>query len=67
MENVKPGWQTTEFWMALIGMFLGMGVLLKVLTQDEATAWQELFTAFLPVILPTVYIVGRAKIKSAAG
>ena len=67
MENskIKPGWQTTEFWMALIGFVLGVLVLVNLLNQDEAAEWQALFAATLPAVLPTfAYIAGRAKIKT---
>jgi hypothetical protein len=64
--NIKPGWQTTEFWIAIVTFLFGALTLTGVIGEEESNQWAELFKTLIMVIVPSVYINGRAKVKSAA-
>ncbi len=76
MENkVKPGYQTTEFWMTFVGLLVPFFVLFGVLTPEEGealilttvdaiTAIGALLVSAAPIL---AYIKSRAQVKSANG
>ena len=61
--EIKPGWQTTEFWMsigvAVVGLLIGYGVL----TSEEGDLWLALFAAIIPAIVAVGYSISRAIVK----
>lgn len=71
--NIKPGWQTSEFWMTVTSSIVGMLALFGVVTKEEADSIvvlvQSLVTALIGLALavaPIVaYIKSRAEIKRA--
>lgn len=71
--NIKPGWQTTEFWMTIVSSIVGMLTLFGVVAKEEADSIvvlvQSLVTASIGLALavaPIVaYIKSRAEIKRA--
>lgn len=71
--NIKPGWQTTEFWMTIVSSIAGMLTLFGVVTKEEADSIvvlvQSLVTASIGLALAVApiiaYIKSRAEIKRA--
>jgi hypothetical protein len=48
---MKPGYKTTEFWLAVGAAVLSLLMIYGVLSQDQAAAWQELITAVAPLLV----------------
>lgn len=76
MNNPKPGWKTTEFWLTIIAGIVAAAVAGGYLTSGEAqqitdataqvfAAVTELVTALAPVLAAAVYAWSRAKVKSS--
>jgi len=74
MNDIKPGWKTTEFWLTgvtvLIGALIGIFVVYGVLTKEQAEAWTQLLIAFAGLVIPVAiawatirYGQGRAELK----
>lgn len=62
-NNVKPGWQTTEFWITVVITILGALELAGVIGTEDANAWIELFKPLILVIVPAVYTYSRMQVK----
>lgn len=66
--KIKPGWQSTEFWITLGSIGLGVLVLTGVLTPSESAGYMvqvEQIAASLMIILPQLgYSISRGKVKS---
>lgn len=70
----KPGYQTTEFWLAVTAQLVPILVLIGVLSQEQAAdllkSTETLIAVagvFIAALWPIVeYIKGRAKVKEAA-
>ena len=66
MNQPSPGYKTTEFWVTLAGFLFSAFVLIGLLAQEEAEAWQPIVAGLLALIVPqVVYIWSRAKVKAA--
>jgi len=73
--NVKPGWKSTEFWMAILTPAISLLVAFGVMQQEEGdqvvVLVQNLFGGILAlfgVLLPVIeYIKSRGKVKSSNG
>ena len=71
--NIKPGWQTSEFWMTIASSILGMLTLFGLTTKEEADSIvaivQSLVTALIGLALAVApiiaYIKSRADVKRA--
>ena len=71
---MKPGYQTTEFWLTLVSQVVPVLVLTGVLDPEDATGVQDgaanaivTGAAFLQAVATAVmYIYNRARIKAAA-
>jgi len=67
-SGIKPGWQSTEFWITIGSILLGILVLTGVLTPAQSAANMvivERIAASLMVILPQLgYSISRGKVKS---
>lgn len=69
-KEIKPGWKTTEFWLALITPIVSILVTLGVIGQEQAEQLikgsnlivQGIFTA-APAV---AYVLGRAWVKANA-
>jgi hypothetical protein len=70
MQEPKPGYETTEFWMSLVVAAIGVLVAAGVITPAQATAAQQQAATWAGalVIVATVitYIVGRVFVKHTA-
>jgi len=64
---IKPGWQTTEFWLTILNTVLMALVGFNVLQQDAADNVAALAGPIIAAVLPiVVYIVGRSLVKRSA-
>jgi hypothetical protein len=69
---MKPGYKTSEFWIALVAQIIPFMILFGVVTADEAETVNESITQLIAAIFaaaasiaPIVaYIQGRAKVKA---
>lgn len=59
MEDVTPGWRTTEFWTALISQAVAVLVLIGVITGDDA---QTLEAALVQIAIAALAIAGAAAV-----
>lgn len=74
-DPVKPGWQTTEFWLALISQLVGLLVLFGLVDMESAEPLKEALGGFvlavfalvavLPQVVTAVYVYGRSKVKAS--
>lgn len=63
---MKPGWQTTEFWLTVANTVLMVLVALNVLQQNEADELSALLAPFIGALIPLVaYIVSRTVVKAS--
>lgn len=70
---VKPGWQTTEFWLTLLGQIMPVLVLLHAIQPADVSTLQGASTQIIQAVFALVtsggilwsYIAGRAKVKAA--
>jgi hypothetical protein len=74
--DVKPGWKTSEFWLAGLGILasavIGLLVVYNVLNEEQAEAWGQLAIAAVALGVPVAigminkgYSQSRADVKSA--
>jgi len=61
--NIKPGYKTTEFWMAVLTAIITM--LFTAQAIDENTR-DALFSMVAGLSVICVYIIGRAYVKGDA-
>ena len=69
---MKPGYKTSEFWLALVAQILPLLVITGLLTTEEVVALQDATMETVKVVGSLVvaliplwrYIDGRAKVKS---
>lgn len=75
MTNIKPGWQTTEFWLTAVATIAGalvpIVIAYGVLSAEEAEMWLNLILAVAAVVVPIVlassakkYTVSRTALKT---
>lgn len=64
---MKPGWTTSEFWMALIPTAIAMAVALGLVGPEQkdelATTATKIVTGVFALVTAIVYIRGRAQLK----
>src|SRR5262249_43827694 len=67
MNDLKPGYQTTEFWSTLVGQVLGMLTVLGIVHASDAGALGQALSAgiiaFTNLIVVWKYIAGRTDLK----
>jgi len=64
---MKPGWQTTEFWLTVVNTVFMVLVAFGILQQDQASELNALIAPLIGALVPLiVYIVGRVVVKSRA-
>ena len=69
---MKPGWKTSEFWIALLMQLAGVGVITGHLTTEQIQLLQEsgivpLASGIFMAIGGAAYIWGRSWLKSKTG
>lgn len=65
--DTKPGYLTTELWLAVGVSVISLAVAYGLITIDEASAWQALAAAVIPLALAIVsqsYSKSRAAVKA---
>lgn len=63
MDNVKPGWKTTEFWMSLAAMIIG--ALLASGAFADGSMVAKILGGAMAAMSGLGYTASRAKVKSA--
>ena len=64
--KVKPGWKTTEFWLSVVAMLLGVLVSSGVLTPLGTKHWAVKLVALLISALAAMgYGASRAAVKKS--
>lgn len=66
--KIKPGWKTTEFWIALVTNIVAVGVLTGRIAPEMAAettnAAGQIAAGIIAAISNAVYIFGRYKVKA---
>jgi hypothetical protein len=66
MNETKPGYKTTEFWLSLLATLLGFLLASGVMDTVPADSWIAKLIGGLVAVLATLgYSASRAKVKSA--
>ncbi len=65
-DEIKPGPQTTEFWMTLAANVVGVLALTGIITPDEIEPWSQVGGGLLVSIVTLVYTYGRSNVKAQA-
>ena len=66
MNEIKPGYKTTELWLAVLTAVIGLLVTYGIFSNEEAEAWQMLGAALIPLAMAIAsagYSASRAKVK----
>ena len=67
MNETKPGYKTTEFWLSLLATLLGFLLASGVMDTVPADSWIAKLIGGLVAVLATLgYSASRAKVKSAS-
>lgn len=61
---VKPGWQTTEFWLAAVVEVIGLLLASGVVTLGDESTIARVIGAAIAVLAAFGYTVSRTKLKS---
>ena len=62
----KPGYKTSELWLAVTTAIIGVLIAYGILSHDEAEAWGQLAAAIIPLALAIVsasYSRARSEVK----
>ncbi len=62
--DVKPGWQTSEFWIQLVFAVLGLGMLSGKITPSETSEMTNAVSQVASLAPTVMYIIARWKTKS---
>ena len=62
---VKPGYQTTEFWLSTLALLLGLALASGAVHEGGLAA--QIIGGVLSVLSSLGYTASRTKIKSAGG
>lgn len=69
MNEVKSGFKTTEFWLTLVPLFLGVLAVFGVFTPTETTQMNAGLTQIIGgifAVLPVIgYTISRGEVKKA--
>ena len=67
-KSLKPGWKTTEFWVALISQILGLLVVLGVITPEQQNTLNQAATQVAGGVVMAAsafgYCISRGQAKS---
>jgi len=62
---MKPGYKTTEFWLALVNAVLMVLMATGVITDTDGEQIEGLAGQLIAAVLPiALYVWGRAKVKA---
>lgn len=62
-NDIKPGYLTTELWVAVVTTGLALAIVYGVLNQEQAAAWKDFLMALIPLLPGIVYVVSRTALK----
>jgi len=60
---VKPGWQTTEFWLTTVATLIGLGYASGVIHVDGSTGLDKAIAFISTALLGMGYTIGRSLVK----
>lgn len=67
---VKPGYQTTEFWITItnniVGIAVALGYLTPVQASDLSNAVLSVVGGLIVIVSTAVYVYGRIRTKTAS-
>ena len=67
MNDTKPGYKTTEFWLSLLATLLGFGLASGAMDSVSQDSWIARVVGGLVAVLSTLgYSASRAKVKASA-
>jgi len=65
MNQTRPGYKTTEFWLSLLATLIGLLMASGALDQLPEDSWiAKLIGGAVAVLAALGYTAGRAKVKS---
>jgi len=68
VNETKPGYKTTEFWLSLLATLLGFLLASGVMDAVPEESWIAKLIGGVVAVLATLgYSASRAKVKSEAG
>ena len=68
MNETKPGYKTTEFWLSLLATLLGFLLASGVMDAVPEESWIAKLIGGVVAVLATLgYSASRAKVKSETG
>ena len=68
MNDTKPGYKTTEFWLSLLATLLGFLLASGVMDAVPAESWIAKLIGGVVAVLATLgYSASRAKVKNNGG
>lgn len=62
---MKPGINTSEFYVTIVSALLALLVAYGVFTKQDAEAWLNLATAVIPLLLGLTYTWSRTRVKTS--
>jgi hypothetical protein len=77
MNEAKPGWKTTEFWVTIVGIVSSLALLTGTITPEQnqqvagaadtiAAAAVQIAGAIGTVVSVVAYAIGRSRVKGKA-
>lgn len=64
MNELKPGYKTTEFYITLAGLVLGLLVGNGVLSEENSNVIMQILALLIPALLPVAYTLARTWLKN---
>ena len=66
--DTKPGYKTTEFWLSLVAMLLGVLMSSGVMDSvPETSIWSKIVGGAIAALAALGYTASRAKAKASNG
>ena len=63
VNSIKAGVRTSEFWVSVIALVLGIAVMIGSITQSEANEWYDMLVPLLFAVPSYKYAQSRGVIK----
>ena len=65
--DVKPGWQTSEFYVTILGNIVGIVALFKPTVANQVVSYIPQLAGILVIVATSVsYIISRNNVKATA-
>jgi hypothetical protein len=66
MAPVKPGWQTTEFWLTALATLIGLAYTAGIIHVDGSTGIDKAIAFASSTLAAIGYSINRSVVKKAA-